>query len=231
MSLESQHRCIRNFQIEHEDADDDASEDECFKTEYSGDIFRFITASCFLFLTCTQAWFGVKLHYITDWQQLGMISIQKENLTVLNIFLCFSFISRVLYQILAIFFDFSFADIPLDGGHDIPFAMFLILVLWDYLPALLLLLYVVSPSLQGVMFASRARSGSRNLSVDEGDGVLRDRADTGYSSDGDDVSSEGTVKGLWVLTKNTFRGIRARLWGGGGDSTGEVRCVQLLCVL
>jgi hypothetical protein len=223
MSLETEHACIRDFLKQHAD-DDDASEDACFSTEYTADIFRFITAACFLFLSCTQGWFGVKLHHITDWQQLGMISIQKNNLTVLNVFLCFSFLSRVVYQTLAIFWDFGFANIPLDGAHDVPVQLFLIILLWDYLPTVLLLLYVVAPSLQGGIFASRARSGSRNLSIDEGDYGARDwdRADTFASSeDGGGDGGEAGGEGVWARVKHTLRVGRARLRGLAGGTAGD----------
>lgn len=229
VSLESQHRCIRDFLKEHAD-DDDVADDECFSTEYTADIFRFITASCFLFLSSTQGWFGLKLHHITDWQQLRMIATQKESLTYLNIFLCFSFLSRVVYQILAMFWDFGFADVPLDGANDIPFPLFFIIILWDYLPTLLLLLYVVSPSLQGGIFASRARSGSRNLSMDESDLYNRERSDTMNSSDGGEDSVDLSDEGFWSMTKNVLLFWKTRM-GGGGDVKRNVSEVSLLYLM
>lgn len=221
VSLESQHKCIRDFLKKHAD-DDDTTEDEseCFSTEYTADIFRFITASCFLFLSCTQGWFGLKLHYITDWQQLGLIATQKENLTILNVFLCLSFLSRVVYQSLAIFWDFGFANIPLDGADDIPPQLFVMILLWDYLPALLLLLYVVSPSLQGGIFASRARSGSRNLSFDETE-VYRDRADTAISTEDGDWEGDRADSGLYGRVKHTLRQWKHRIFGGDGGGGGR----------
>lgn len=218
VSLESQHKCMVNFLNEH---DKYHGTKQCFRTEYTGDIFRFITASCFLFLSFTQGWFGVKLHRVTDWQQLGMLATQKESLTRLNVFLCFSFFSRVVYQILAIFWDFRFANIPLDGAKDVQVTLFLVIMLWDYLPAVLLLLFVVSPSLQGGIFASRARSRSRAFSVDEPEPFSgRRRTDTDVS----DIEVEGG--GMWAQVWRTIATVRARVTGGEVEEiNGEVRFV------
>lgn len=202
----------------------DAVVKACFRTEYTGDMFRSITAICFLFLSFTQGWFGVKLHHLNNWQQLGMIATQKENLTYLNVFLCFSFITRVIYQVLAIFWDFRFADIPLNGTDDVQFLSFLMIILWDYLPTVLLLLYVVSPSLQGGIFAPRVRSGSRTFSIDESDpyGRGRDRSDTGFTSEeggGHIISSGGDrdEEGIWAYVQRVAHTVRNRFSGGGDD--------------
>lgn len=77
---------------------DDISFSECFRTEYSGWVFRVLTIICFLFLTITQAAYGIKLFYLKDWQILGRLSSSKELLIVVNILVCLSFASRVGYQ-------------------------------------------------------------------------------------------------------------------------------------
>jgi hypothetical protein len=227
-----------NFLNKHAKQHDDGTK-ECFRTEFSGDMFRSITAICFLFLTFTQGWFGVKLRHLNNWQQLGMIATQKDNLTYLNVFLCFSFVSRVVYQVLAIFWDFRFANIPLSGSEDVQFILFSMIIWWDYLPTVLLLLYVVSPSLQGGIFASRVRSGSRAFSVDETDTYGRDRTDTGFTSDsggGEHFISSGDSgeEGLWAYARSVGGALR-RWMGGGGrgrgrGEVGEVRCPLYLAI-
>lgn len=252
VSLESQHKCIHKFLSDSDDADDDANEDEdasvssCFRTEFTGDMFRSITATCFLFLSFTQGWFGIKLHHLNDWQQLGMIATQKENLTYLNVFLCLSFISRIIYQVMAIFWDFRFANIPLNGSKDVQFMSFLMIILWDYLPTVLLLLYVVSPSLQGGIFAPRARSGSRTFSIDESDpyGRGRDRSDTGFTSDGGEGTGgrlisggdDGGEESMWAYMQRVARNFQALVAGRGGssqesDEVGGVNVSRLLLFL
>lgn len=80
------------------DVNDDISFSECFRTEYSGWVFRVLTIICFLFLTITQAAYGIKLFYLHDWQILGRLSLSKEALVAVNILVSLSFASRAGYQ-------------------------------------------------------------------------------------------------------------------------------------
>jgi hypothetical protein len=77
---------------------DDISFGECFRTEYSGWVFRVLTIICFLFLAIAQGAYGIKLFYLQDWQILGRLSSSKELLIVVNIIVSLSFASRVGYQ-------------------------------------------------------------------------------------------------------------------------------------
>lgn len=224
VSIENQHACIHSFQRkEVEDADDDVLK-KCFRTEYTGYLFRSITAVCFLFLSVMQGLFGIKLQHLDDWQQLGLITIQMHTLSYLNIFLCFSFFSRVLYQVLAIFWDFQFASIPLGGSDDIPFLLFLIILFWDYLPTITILVTVVSPSLQGGLFSTRGRSNSR---LEEPD-VRRDRGDTELTSDSHmsaDFKSES--KGVLSCLQDIISAIKKRANGESLEGNNEGGRVHL----
>ena len=223
VSSDSKNQCIRDYLNDHKK--DKGSVEEialvvCFRTEYAGIIFRTITAFCFLFLSCTQGLFGVKLLDFDDWQQLRMLAIRKEILSHLNVFLCFSFVSRVIYQALAIFWDFHFANIPLDGSSDVQISLFLMIILWDYLPTLLLLLYVVSPTLQGNLFTFRSRAGSRTFSIDESEPLGRHRTDTGFTSDGGDNSVQ--EEGVWNSVKRMYESFKRRLTNGDCDTCGAL---------
>ena len=92
---------------------DDATENNCFKTEFTSDAFRVITSICFLFLSAAQGWFGAKILSLEKHRYEHFLTTPPETMATVNIILIISFATRSLYQLLALNRVYILPDIPL----------------------------------------------------------------------------------------------------------------------
>jgi hypothetical protein len=65
-------------------------------------------------------------------------------MTIVNILLFISFFSKSLYQLLAAFHLYVLPSLPLRDNGDIPIVIFIVFIIWDYLPTILLVLTIAS---------------------------------------------------------------------------------------
>jgi hypothetical protein len=65
-------------------------------------------------------------------------------MTIVNILLFISFFSKSLYQLLAAFHLYVLPSLPLRDNGDIPIVIFIVFIIWDYLPTILLILTIAS---------------------------------------------------------------------------------------
>lgn len=133
----------------------------CYHTEYSSDAFRAITAVCFLLLSAIQAVYAYKVYHLDQKIHERFLISSPKLLAGVNIVLFLSFLTRGMYQIGAIFFDYFLPDIPLQGTSDIKFQIFLAFVVWDYLPTILLVCTITSKSI-GTSSSKRIYSMSQS---------------------------------------------------------------------
>lgn len=141
--------CFAAIEMTEEEHCDPAltQDQDCFHTEFSTTLFRAISAVCFIFLATLQAAYGYKLVFLNQKLVERYLISSPDKLIWGNIFLGISFLSRGLYQIYSIFGDSLLPAIPLEGGKDISFGILFIFLMWDYIPASLLVLTITSKSL------------------------------------------------------------------------------------
>ena len=85
----------------------------CERLGFSSNLFRWFTALCFLVLGALQAVYSVHLYQLDARQYLRFLITDKDWITSLNIILFLSFMSRGVYQVLAIFDLCELPEIPL----------------------------------------------------------------------------------------------------------------------
>ena len=134
---------------------------DCFHTEFSSDTFRAITAGCFLFLAATQGAYGYQLAYLDPRLHERYLISSPKLLAGVNAALVVSFLSRGVYQFLSIFRVYLLPDVPLQGGQDVSVVVLLCFLVWDYLPALLLVVTITSKTLGGGGGAASRRNSWR----------------------------------------------------------------------
>jgi hypothetical protein len=131
----------------------------CFHTELMSNMFRAITAGCFLFLAVTQGAYGYQLMYVDPRLHERYLISSPTLLAGVNAALVVSFLSRGLYQLLSIFRVCMLPDVPLEGQDDVSIVIVLCFLLWDYLPALLVVATITSTTLgNGTGAAARRHS-------------------------------------------------------------------------
>lgn len=136
---------------------DDIQNARCLHTEYSSDVFRLITAACFLTLATIQGIYGYKFSLLDKKiHDRFMIASSPKYLLAVNSILSLSFLSKGLYQLGAIFYDYMLPDIPLQGDADVPITILLFFELWDYVPTMLLILNLTSISVGSNSIARKA---------------------------------------------------------------------------
>jgi len=92
--------------------DDNACADQL---QTSSNIFRTFTAICYLTLAILQAMYSIKLHELDKQQYLRFLITSAEIISVTNIVLFVSFLSKGVYQLIALTNLFILPDIPLTG--------------------------------------------------------------------------------------------------------------------
>lgn len=128
----------------------------CFHTEYSSDVFRFVTAICFTLLAVCQGMFALKISNLEKSYYDCHFLLSPKMMLIMNIILVLCFLTKGAYQFGAIFGTYFLPDIPLQGSSDVNLAILITFELWEYIPTLLLVLSVTSKSM-GAMRPNRAR--------------------------------------------------------------------------
>ena len=106
----------------------------CIETEYSSDAFRLITSLSFLTLGGLQILYGLKIFSLDKKTQERFLSSSPNTLIGINIALFLSFVSRGLYQLGAMHYDYILPDIPLQGSADVTFSVFAVFQVSAFLP-------------------------------------------------------------------------------------------------
>lgn len=111
MSIKKEYECLGSSNFFH---GEQVQIKECYRTGYSSQAFRYVTAICFLFLAATTAVFGLRLsthtYNIDESRFLGPSTVE---LTRINIFLFGALLSRGLYEVFDVLDIFQLPDIPL----------------------------------------------------------------------------------------------------------------------
>jgi len=119
----------------------------CFHTEYSSDVFRFVTAVCFTLLALCQGMYALKISNLEKSYYDCHFLLSPKMMFVMNVILVLCFLTKGAYQFGAIFETYFLPDIPLQGSSDVDVAILLTFELWEYIPTLLLVLSVTSKSM------------------------------------------------------------------------------------
>lgn len=125
---------------------------DCYYTSYSTNVFKAVTAVCFLFLAGNTAVFGRKLMSLQGFHASIYIGPSKEELYNTNLFLFVAFLSRGLYECLDLMDLVILPSIPLTGDADIDFMSFFAFMVWDYFPTLMWIVVVTG---RDVIWANR----------------------------------------------------------------------------
>lgn len=88
-------------------------ESENFRTEYSSDVFRGVTAFCFTVLATCQGIFAVKISQLEDSYYQRYFMLSSRVMAAVNLILVLSFLSKGIYQFGAIFENYLLPDISL----------------------------------------------------------------------------------------------------------------------
>lgn len=116
---------------------DDYDQIKCFHTEYSSKAFRAVSGICFLFLAVVQCFFGLKILSLDAQRYARYFTTPQHIMAVVNTILVSSFISRSLYQMLAMNNVYVLPDVPIDAEGDVPVSIFIIFEWWVYVPTVL----------------------------------------------------------------------------------------------
>jgi len=73
-------------------------------------------------------------------------------MAIVNIFLVFSFFTKSFYQLLAAFHLYILPSLPLRDNGDIPVVIFIVFIIWDYLPTILLIMTIASRPVRSSSF-------------------------------------------------------------------------------
>lgn len=159
----------------------------CFHTEYSNNVFRAMTAMCFIFLAVCQGVYAVKISNLDKSSYDCHFLLSPKMLLIMNSMLVLSFITKGFYQFGAIFEMYFLPDIPLQGSSDVDLVILLTFELWEYLPTLLLVLAVTSKSVGGSQRVKQSRNEKaqlwrKNLNMDSPEQAALELSERRYGS-------------------------------------------------
>lgn len=147
----------KDAQSEDNCLDENGVSKGCFHTEYSSDVFRFVTAVCFTLLALCQGMYALKISNLDKNYYDCHFLLSPKMMLGLNIVLVLCFLTKGFYQFGAIFETYFLPDIPLQGSSDVDLTILLTFELWEYIPTLLLVLSVTSKSMGSARRSGRAR--------------------------------------------------------------------------
>lgn len=173
---ESTHdECIKSYNGFKETS----SNQNCYQTEFSNDIFRVITALSFFILAAIQTLYAFKIHYLDIKQIERYMLSSKKIIDIVNLILIFSFLSRSIYQLGAIFDIYILSNVELSSFKDVDVSILLCCIVWDYLPTFLLVYTITSRAIGNNTYYSNSIVYSSMWSLMSSTGSLNSRNRSG----------------------------------------------------
>jgi hypothetical protein len=131
---------------------DDVMRHHCFQMVFSSDVFRIVSAMCFVVLAGFQMLFACKLGALPQEQAAHYVQfflMEPRYVSMVCYVLFCSFLSEGIYEILATLEILTNTTVDLSGHSDVSALVFTCFTFWDYVPTVLLVSTLTNRRLGG----------------------------------------------------------------------------------